>query len=122
MSVEDCRIVGRGTHSANHMAKLRPEIERLCQQHNFKYFVEDNEGRILVRFGESGQATSFWNQQQQQSPGNTQGYAQSSNPKPQQSYQQHQQGVGQSNDFVEQAVAKTAPMIFKKLMSCCTIM
>ena len=60
------RIVGKGNHSANHIAKLRPEIERLCQQHHFKYYVEENEGRILVKFGEGagqlsqGEATSFW--------------------------------------------------------------
>src|SRR5271170_2302440 len=46
------RIVGKGIHSQNHLAKLKPEIEKLCQQHQFKYYVEENEGRILVKFGQ----------------------------------------------------------------------
>jgi hypothetical protein len=110
------------------MAKLGPEIERLCRQHNFKYFVEENEGRILVKFGEGagqlsqGEATSFWNSQQSSSAPQL-GYAETSAQA--QSYQQPYQGQQQQeggNDMVEEAVKKAAPIIFRKLLSCCTIM
>jgi hypothetical protein len=127
--------VGKGIHSANHIAKLRPEIERLCRQHNFKYFVEENEGRILVKFGEGagqlsqGEATNFWNSQQSSGgpqPGYTEtsAQAQSYQQHPQQSYQQPYQGQQQQggNDMVEEVVKKAAPIIFRKLLSCCTIM
>ena len=116
----------------------------MCRQHNFKYYVEENDGRILVKFGEGagqlshGEASSFWDSQtqQQQNYGPTPGYAESSQaasyqqPQQQNQYQnQHQyqgqsnqDGSGQNNDIVEQAVKKAAPVIFRKLMSCCTIM
>ena len=121
------RIVGKGVHSANHLAKLRPEIEKLCRQHNFKYFVEENEGRILVKFGEGagqlsqGEATSFWSSQQQQGQ---QPPPESYQQRPHQGQQQYQgqQSQGENNDMVEQAVKKAAPIVFRKLMSCCTIM
>ena len=110
--------------------------------------MEENEGRILVKFGEGagqlshGEATSFWDtyqQQQQQNYGPRPGYVESSQTasyqqfQPQQQYQnqyqgqqqfqgQSNQGGGQNNDIVEQVVEKAAPAIFRKLMSCCTIM
>lgn len=109
--------------------------------------MEENEGRILVKFGEGagqlshGEATSFWGnqQQQQQNYGPTPGYAEPSQAasyqqsQPQQQYQnqyqgqqqyqgQSNQGAGQNDDMVEQVVKKAAPIIFRKLMSCCTIM
>lgn len=129
------------------MAKLRPEIEKLCRQHNFKYYVEENEGRILVKFGEGAgqfsheEATSFWDsqKQQQQNYGPMSGYAESpqaasyqqSQPQQYQNQYQGQQqfqgqsnqgGGGQNNDIVEEVVKKAAPVIFRKLLSCCTIM
>jgi hypothetical protein len=139
------RIVGKGIHSLNHLQKLRPAIEKLCQQQQFKYFVEENEGRILVKFGDGaghlsqGEAQSFWDKLQnfaapsQSYPGTSQ---------PQQQYQQQQQGGyqhnqgqqggynrpnqggqgGQGNDIVEQVVKKAAPIVFRKLRQCCTIM
>jgi len=144
------RIVGKGIHSLNHIAKLKPEIERLCQQHQFKYYVEDNEGRILVRFGQGpgqlsqGEAASFWDNRP--NFGTHQGYPGPSQPQqpyqqpsqqPQQSYQQpyqqpyqgqqqyqgqQNQGGQNNNDMVEEVVKKAAPIIFRKLRQCCTIM
>lgn len=139
MYVNGIRIVGKGIHSANHLAKIRPEIEKLCQQHNFKYYVEENEGRIFVKFGEGsgqlsqGEASNFWNDQQNSGyPGTS--HSQAYQQPPQQVYQQQQyqgqqqqqyqgqQNQGSDNDMVEQAVKKAAPIIFRKLLSCCTIM
>lgn len=124
-------------HSLNHIAKLKPEIERLCQQHQFKYYVEENEGRILVKFGQGagqlsqGEAASFWDNRpnfvaQQGYPGPSQ--QQQSYQQPQQSYQQPYQGQPQhqggqnNNDMVEEFIEQAAPSIFRKLSQCCTIM
>lgn len=140
-----CRIVGKGIHSLNHIAKLKPEIEKLCQQHRFKYYVEENEGRILVQFGQGagqlsqGEAASFWDNRQNYGP--QQGHLGSSQQQPyqqpqppyQQTYQQPYQGQQQyqsqqnqggqnNNDMVEQVVKKAAPFILRKLSQCCTIM
>ena len=137
------RIVGKGIHSQNHLAKLRPAVEDLCRKRNFKYYVEENEGRILVKFGEGsgqlsqGEAQSFWDKLQ--NFGSQSGYPGSSQPQyPQPASQQHhyqgqqQQYQGQqqqqyhrpnqNNDMVEEVVRKAAPVIFRKIRSCCVIM
>lgn len=49
-------IVGKGIHSVNHIQKIKPAIEELCQRHNFQYSTEHNEGRILVQLPIDGQA------------------------------------------------------------------
>jgi hypothetical protein len=136
------RIVGKGTHSQNHLAKLKPEIEKLCQQHQFKYFVEENEGRILVKFGQGsgqlsqGEASSFWDNRptypstQQGYPGTSQEYPQQQNqPQYQQQYQGQQQSGqqqgdqgGQPNNMVEEVVKQAAPVLIRKLTSCCIIL
>jgi len=119
------RIVGKGNHSKDHTAKLKPEIEKLCQQHQFKYFVEENDGRILVKFGKGtgqisqGEAASFWDNRPTYSAPQQQAYPGTS----QQQYGgQQQEHQGGQNDMVEEAVKKAAPILFKKLLSCCTIM
>jgi len=134
-------IVGKGIHSQNHMAKLKPEIEKLCQQQQFKYFVEENEGRILVKFGQGsgqlsqGEAASFWNNRptypstQQDYPGSSQQYPQQEDQQPyQQQYQVQQQGGqqgyqgGQPNNMMEEVVKQAAPVVIRKLTSCCIIL
>jgi len=125
----------------NHLQKLRPAIEDLCQKHQFKYYTEENDGRILIKFGEGaghltqGEASSFW--EKMQNVGNNVGYPGTSQPQqsyqqPQQQYHQQYQGQqhynnqgnqgNQGNDMVEQVVKKAAPFIIRKLTSCCTIM
>lgn len=49
-------IVGKGIHSVNHIQKIKPAIEDLCQKHHFQYTTEHNEGRILVQLPVDGQA------------------------------------------------------------------
>lgn len=41
-------IVGKGNHSANHVQKIRPRVEQLCQELGLQYRTEENEGRIYV--------------------------------------------------------------------------
>ena len=133
----DLRIVGKGIHSQNHLIKLKPAIEDLCQKHHFKYYVEDNDGRILIKFGEGsgqlsqGEAQNFWSNLQNYG-GTQSGYPGSSQPQyPQPTYQQnqyqgqqHQQQYqsNQNNDLVEEVVRKAAPVVVRKLRSCCIIM
>jgi hypothetical protein len=115
---------------------LKPAIEDLCQKHNFKYYVEENNGRILVKFGEGsgqlsqGEAQNYWNNSP--SSGSQYEYTGSSQPQyPQPSYQQNQyQGQqqqqpyqsNQNTDIVEEVVRKAAPVVIRKLRSCCIIM
>lgn len=48
-------IVGKGIHSENGVAKLKPAVERLCQKHRFKFALdEDNSGVIVIDFTGSG--------------------------------------------------------------------
>jgi hypothetical protein len=136
------RIVGKGIHSLNHIQKLRPAIEKLCQKHQFKYYVEENEGRILVKFGEGaghlsqGEAQGFWDRLQNFAA--SQGYPGQSQPQyqqPQQAHQQphqgqqyhqqqqhHQNQGNQNGDLVEQVVKKAAPVVIRKLNQCCIIL
>jgi len=126
-SISLYRIVGKGIHSQNHIAKLKPAIENLCVKQNFKYYIEENEGRILVKFGEGsgylteGEASDYWKKLQ----GLENSYASASQPqnRPPQQYQQQQQyQTNQSEDLVGEAIKQAAPVIIRKLRQCCIIM
>ncbi|KAI0435167.1 hypothetical protein F5Y09DRAFT_105948 [Xylaria sp. FL1042] len=41
-------IVGKGIHSVDHVQKIKPAIEKLCQGLGLQYATEENEGRIYV--------------------------------------------------------------------------
>ncbi|KAF2197223.1 DUF1771-domain-containing protein, partial [Delitschia confertaspora ATCC 74209] len=41
-------IVGRGNHSRNHVQKIKPRVEQVCQELGLQYTTEENEGRIYV--------------------------------------------------------------------------
>lgn len=41
-------IVGKGLHSANHVAKIKPAVEELCQQHGLRYSVDPHNAGVLV--------------------------------------------------------------------------
>ncbi|KAK9241332.1 hypothetical protein V1525DRAFT_334957 [Lipomyces kononenkoae] len=48
-------IVGKGNHSTSGVAKIKPAVERLCQEHGFQYAVDnDNSGVIIINFQQSG--------------------------------------------------------------------
>lgn len=48
-------IVGKGIHSVDHVQKIKPAIEELCQRHQFSYTTEQNQGRILIQLPVDGQ-------------------------------------------------------------------
>jgi len=83
-------IVGKGNHSVNHVQKIKPRVEQVCQELGLQYHVEPNEGRIYVNLtgGQVNmQHVNNWGGYQSQ-----QGYQQSyPGGQQQQQYGQHQQ-------------------------------
>ncbi|KAL8707051.1 MAG: hypothetical protein Q9220_007836 [cf. Caloplaca sp. 1 TL-2023] len=39
-------IVGKGNHSVNHIQKIKPRVEQICQEQGLQYATEHNAGRI----------------------------------------------------------------------------
>lgn len=101
-------IVGKGIHSVNHIQKIKPAIEELCQRHGFQYSTEHNEGRILVTLpvdgqtgflapGSAGQYAGVQQPQQAYHPQTQPSYGQGGQHQQQQHYQQQQpQGAQQA--------------------------
>lgn len=110
-------IVGKGIHSAEHVQRIKPAVERLCQQQGLRFWTEENDGRIYVDL--SGQGGGY-----QQGPppqglhgqvGNQYGHG----------YQSGGYGggygVGQGGQQ-EQVVEDLVSGLLKCLRSCCTVM
>ncbi|CZR58011.1 related to nuclear WD protein PRL1 [Phialocephala subalpina] len=123
-------IVGKGNHSINHVQKIKPKVEQICQELGLQYATEENAGRMYINL-QGGPATmppqnayqpgqqngGFHNQPQQQEGG----YEGSQQQDYQQGGQQQQQNGGQ-NDELEKLAMKLLPRILKKLDGCCTVM
>ncbi|GAQ41825.1 NEDD4-binding protein 2 [Aspergillus tubingensis] len=137
-------IVGKGNHSANHIQKIKPRVEQVCQELGLQYATEENAGRIYVNLTggpadmetaptpnhphyqqypqqqqhPSGTYAHPHQQQQQQYPGSQQQQYSGS----QQQQQQQQQGAG-NQDEIEQVVNAVLPKILNKLeKACCVVM
>ncbi|ORY69674.1 uncharacterized protein BCR38DRAFT_480849 [Pseudomassariella vexata] len=41
-------IVGKGNHSANHVQKIKPRVQQVCNELGLKYATEDNAGRMYI--------------------------------------------------------------------------
>jgi hypothetical protein len=41
-------IVGKGNHSAGHIAKIKPRVEQICDNLGLQHHTEQNEGRIYI--------------------------------------------------------------------------
>jgi hypothetical protein len=127
-------IVGKGIHSVNHIQKIKPCVEQICQELGLQYSTEQNEGIIYINLqggpaimapypqpsGHEGYQGGQQQQQgyqgdQQQYGGGQQGYQ---GGQQQYGYQQQQQG---NDDEVEKIVVKILPRIFNKL-GCCVVM
>lgn len=92
-------IVGKGNHSPGHVQKIKPRVEKVCQELGLQYHTESNEGRIYIKLDGSAieqSDHSGWG-----------GY--------QQHHQQHQQGGGQY-DEAEKIAKKFLPRIINKLL------
>ncbi|KIV83931.1 hypothetical protein PV11_05913 [Exophiala sideris] len=102
-------IVGKGNHSVNHVQKIKPRVEQVCQELGLQYHVEPNEGRIYVDLtggqvnmqhvnnwggyqSQQGYQQSYPGGQQQQQHGQQQQYGQQ-----QQQQQYYDQGQNSGN-------------------------
>jgi hypothetical protein len=125
-------IVGKGNHSVNHIQKIKPRVEQVCQELGLQYATEENAGRMYINL-QGGPATmppansyhqgqqhgGFHGQQPQQG-----GYQQGGYSGGQQqggNYQGGNQQNGQ-NDELEKLAMKFLPRILKKLDGCCSVM
>lgn len=127
-------IVGKGNHSPHHIQKIKPRVEKVCQELGLQYQTEANEGRMYINVtGGPANAppptyaggTQYGGVQQY--PGSQAGYPGA----PQQSHgghphqqQAHGQNQGQGHDDeVEKIVKKFLPRILRKLeRQCCIVM
>ena len=138
-------IVGKGNHSVNHVQKLKPRVEQVCQELGLQYTTEENAGRIYIdltggpahmpsQYTQHG-APHHQQQQQQQQHGQQPQYGQQQyqgGPQfqqggyPGQQQQQHYGPGGQQqndpNAEIEAAVKRYLPRILRKLEGCCTMM
>ncbi|KAI9812861.1 MAG: hypothetical protein M1827_004379 [Pycnora praestabilis] len=124
-------IVGKGIHSVNHVQKIKPRVEQVCQELGLQYATEENEGRLYVNLTggpvqlpqQHGQHTGAGYQQhgqQQHSghPGHHDQQYQQGGYQGQQQQQQQQYGGGQQqnqNNDIEQVVEKLLPKILHKI-------
>ncbi|EMC99329.1 hypothetical protein BAUCODRAFT_137521 [Baudoinia panamericana UAMH 10762] len=65
-------IVGKGNHSPGHIQKIKPRVEKVCQELGLQYNTEHNEGRIYVQLqpgaGHGQPQMSHYDYQQHQQP------------------------------------------------------
>ncbi|CAL3963405.1 unnamed protein product [Diplocarpon coronariae] len=124
-------IVGKGNHSANHVQKIKPRVEQVCQELGLQYTTEANAGRIYINLA-GGPATMppANGHQQGHQHGGYQGQAQSSHQPgvyqhggyPAQQHQQQGDQQNNQNDELEKLARKVVPRILKKLDGCCLVM
>ncbi len=125
-------IVGKGNHSSHHIQKIKPRVEKVCQELGLQYQTEANEGRIYINLAggpaHSPPPTHAGDQQYgggQQYPATQSGYPGAQQQHHQGYRPQHQQAHGHQgqNDEVEKIVKKFLPRILRKLeKQCCVVM
>lgn len=131
--------MGRGNHSVNHIQKIKPRVEQVCQELRLQYATEENEGRMYINLTggpanmpplQGGGHHQQHGPQYPSGPYPQHGY--SGQPSQGQQYpqggypgqQQHHGGHGQNdpNAEIEAAVKKFLPRILRKLEGCCIVM
>lgn len=122
-------IVGKGNHSVNHIQKIKPRVEQICQQMGLQYSTEQNEGRMYINLQggpanmppypqpPQGGQQHHGGQHQSGQPGYAGGQQQYSGGQ-----QEQQQQGNQNQDEVEKLVIKLLPRIIRKLEGCCVVM
>ncbi|KAK6461163.1 hypothetical protein DFJ63DRAFT_216973 [Scheffersomyces coipomensis] len=100
-------IVGKGLHSANGIAKLKPAIDQMCDECSLKHHMDPHNSGVLVidlSNTQSSQVPNHWNapvsQPQQAYHGSGQPQYQQQQHYQQPQYQQQQQQGGQNDDLV----------------------
>ncbi|CAC9893407.1 unnamed protein product [Aureobasidium pullulans] len=136
-------IVGKGNHSVNHVQKIKPRVEQICQEQGLQYHTEHNEGRIYINLtgGAAVPPTGYGQPQQYDQShhgkpqyqtayplGYQQGQQQQGYPSQQQGYQQNQQNNQQQQQGThqmdyEEEIKKNLPKVIRFLKkNCCTVM
>ncbi|MCJ1474387.1 hypothetical protein MMC13_003045 [Lambiella insularis] len=126
-------IVGKGIHSVNHIQKLKPKCEQICQELGLQYTTEANAGRMYIDLTGGpaimpphAGAPGYQHQHSQQHPSAGQ-YQQGNYAAQQQQYvggqnQNQYQSQNSQNAEIEAAVEKYLPKILRKLGDCCVVM
>jgi hypothetical protein len=131
-------IVGKGNHSKNHVQKIKPRVEQVCQELGLQYRTEDNEGRIFVNlqggpvgemppppqapsYGGGGGGYPGQHGGQQHGGQYHGGQGQHTGGQQHGGQQQHGQQQQGGNDDIEKMAKKGLSKLFKKL-GCCTVM
>jgi len=128
-------IVGKGNHSVNHIQKIKPRVEQVCQELGLQYATEENAGRMYInltggpahmpaQYTQNGGGYQQPHHGQQQHHGGQQ-YQQSGYQGQQQQQYGGQFGGQQQNnqdDEIEQVVKKVLPKVIRKLEGCCIVM
>ncbi|KAI1180242.1 DUF1771-domain-containing protein [Nemania sp. FL0916] len=114
-------IVGKGIHSVNHIQRLKPAVEELCDKRGLRYETEENEGRVYLYLP---QRTSAHVPSSPQYPAQHGGYADHAHGGNQQQYhpgqqQQHHGGQNQQEQQ-EEEIEKLVTKLFQKF--CCVVM
>ena len=128
-------IVGKGNHSPHHIQKIKPRVEKVCQELGLQYQTEANEGRVYINLtGGSANTPPPTHIGSPQSAGGQQ-YFGSRPDHPGAAQQQHgghrpqhpshhSQHHGQAqDDEVEKIVKKLLPRFLRKVeRQCCVVM
>ena len=122
--------MGKGNHSVDHIQKIKPRVEQVCQELGLQYSTEANAGRMYINL-QGGPATmpplNSDHQGCQQGgfyQGPQQGGQQQGGYPGQQQGGNYQGGNQQNNnnDELEKLAMKLLPRILRKLDGCCTVM
>ena len=120
-------IVGKGNHSSDHIQKIKPRVEQICQQEGLQYNMEPNEGRIYINLTGGSAATNMQPMEQQGYPqqqfqyGSQQGYAGVQQQQPQYGGQQQYYGGQQQQYGTSQGQDDDVEKLVKKFC-CCIVM
>lgn len=106
----DNSIVGKGNHSAHHVQKIKPRVEKVCRSLGLQYATEENAGRVYVNL--TGAPADMPPTGHHQQPSSHHQY-------PGQQHHQNQQ----QDDMVEKVVNALLPRVVRKLeKACCVVM
>ncbi len=127
-------IVGKGNHSPGHIQKIKPRVEKICQEEGLQYSTEPNEGRMYINLtggsadvmppiGYPGGYHQYQGGQQQQYGGQP-GYPGSGAGPPQQygGQQQQQYGGGQYQGQGQAQEQDGDVVKLVKKFCCCVVM
>ena len=129
-------VVGKGTHSTDHIQKIKPRVEQVCREMGLQYSTESNAGRMYINLqggsaqmppqfsheNGGGYGPGYGGNQGQQHHGQQHHGGQGGYPGQQQQHHGGNDQQQQQNAEIEAAVKKFLPRIIRKLEGCCIVM